>query len=378
MLPLLLERPPRVPGNCQEGFPGNCQERVPVPQSWAAPHPVPNWGCGVGEGGAGAKRTQKNARIATRPFSLVSPEPTGRQIPGSCSRVPFPLSLFNLPTWTWVWVDSGSLWWTGRPGVLPFLGSQRVGHDWATELNWTELKGLWPTRSQSRTWLGVSHGPAVCCPRITSRPQLFLPSPWPCSGVSDHVLTCPRSLPRHISSYRGAVRILNGKPWTFQQPHPTPHSTQTEQPQSFPSIVLGELGVVFGEGIFPAKTEATFENPWGGYPRYFPAWLFCDRWFFFDEKNPWRVYPHFDPREILPRCPSPPSCGCSSKKIAKPLVSQTRVTIDPPNQRRWSNHWVPSWLPAMSQCPLKNQVFWKFPTACCLTPQGFGSDWPGL
>ena len=40
--------------------------------------------------------------------------------------------------WTWVWVDSGSWWWTGRPGVLWFLGSQRVGHDWATELNWTE------------------------------------------------------------------------------------------------------------------------------------------------------------------------------------------------------------------------------------------------
>ena len=37
--------------------------------------------------------------------------------------------------WTWVWVDSGSWWWTGRPGVLQFMGSQRVRHDWATELN---------------------------------------------------------------------------------------------------------------------------------------------------------------------------------------------------------------------------------------------------
>ena len=40
--------------------------------------------------------------------------------------------------WTWVWVNFGSWWWTGRPGVLRFMGSQRVGHDWATELNWTE------------------------------------------------------------------------------------------------------------------------------------------------------------------------------------------------------------------------------------------------
>ena len=47
------------------------------------------------------------------------------------------------PTWwTWIWVNSRSWWWTGRPGVLQFMGSQRVGHDWATELNWTELMGL--------------------------------------------------------------------------------------------------------------------------------------------------------------------------------------------------------------------------------------------
>ena len=45
----------------------------------------------------------------------------------------------SLTRWTWVWVNSGSWWWTGRPGVLRFMGSQRVGHDWATELNWTEL-----------------------------------------------------------------------------------------------------------------------------------------------------------------------------------------------------------------------------------------------
>ena len=38
--------------------------------------------------------------------------------------------------WTWVWVNSRSWWWTGRPGMLQSRGSQRVGHDWATELNW--------------------------------------------------------------------------------------------------------------------------------------------------------------------------------------------------------------------------------------------------
>ena len=49
----------------------------------------------------------------------------------------------SLTQWTWVWVDSSSWWWTGRPGVLRFVGSQRVRHDWATELNWTKLNKFW-------------------------------------------------------------------------------------------------------------------------------------------------------------------------------------------------------------------------------------------
>ena len=48
----------------------------------------------------------------------------------------------SLTWWTWVWVNSGSWWWTGRPGMLQSMGSQGVGHDWATELNWTILAVL--------------------------------------------------------------------------------------------------------------------------------------------------------------------------------------------------------------------------------------------
>ena len=44
-----------------------------------------------------------------------------------------------LTRWTWVWVNIGSWCWTERPGVLHFMGSQRVRHDWVTELYWTEL-----------------------------------------------------------------------------------------------------------------------------------------------------------------------------------------------------------------------------------------------
>ena len=50
----------------------------------------------------------------------------------------------SLTRWAWVWVNSRSLWWTGRPGMLRFMGSQRVRHDWVTELNWTPCN-FYPT-----------------------------------------------------------------------------------------------------------------------------------------------------------------------------------------------------------------------------------------
>ena len=59
----------------------------------------------------------------------------------------------SLTPWTWVWASSGSWWWTGKPGVLQSMGSQRVGHDWATELNWTELNA----------YMFKIHG-VCCCP----------------------------------------------------------------------------------------------------------------------------------------------------------------------------------------------------------------------
>ena len=49
--------------------------------------------------------------------------------------------------WTWVWIGSRSWCWTERPGVLWFMGLQRVGHDWASELNCTEGSEVWCWRS---------------------------------------------------------------------------------------------------------------------------------------------------------------------------------------------------------------------------------------
>ena len=61
----------------------------------------------------------------------------------------------SLTRWTWVWVNSGSWWWTGRPGVLWFMGSQRVRHDWETELNWGKkfscILGSWTQHIHSKS-----------------------------------------------------------------------------------------------------------------------------------------------------------------------------------------------------------------------------------
>ena len=51
--------------------------------------------------------------------------------------------------WTRVWPSSGSWWWTGRPGVLQPMGSQRVGHDWATELK-PDWMLVFPVTTSSR------------------------------------------------------------------------------------------------------------------------------------------------------------------------------------------------------------------------------------
>ena len=66
--------------------------------------------------------------------------------------------------WTWVRVNLGSWWWTERPGALRFMGSQRVGHDWVTELNW------WNSKSLKRgNWRAISAA------RVTPTPTFLSP-----------------------------------------------------------------------------------------------------------------------------------------------------------------------------------------------------------
>ena len=98
------------------------------------------------------------------------------------------------PTWTWVWESSGSWWWTGKPGMLQSMRSQRAGHNWMTELNWVlifykaVISAEWmaPLKVYMTIWTAVGSDPAerteVSWPRWLLRvfPLIFLsPEPFP-------------------------------------------------------------------------------------------------------------------------------------------------------------------------------------------------------
>ena len=68
----------------------------------------------------------------------------------------------SLTRWTWVWVNSGSWWWTGRPGLLRFMGLQRVEHDWVTELNWSHWGSpCYPGFEFKFYWYGRTSGEGI-------------------------------------------------------------------------------------------------------------------------------------------------------------------------------------------------------------------------
>ena len=73
--------------------------------------------------------------------------------------------------WTWVWASPGSWSWTGKPGVLQSTGSQRVGHDWVTELNWNSQCTQCSCCSDSRVQLSKTQAkccrPGFACPRLS-------------------------------------------------------------------------------------------------------------------------------------------------------------------------------------------------------------------
>ena len=94
----------------------------------------------------------------------------------------------SLTWWTWVWESSGSWSWTGKPGMLQSMGSQRVGHDWETEFNrtiWSKilLLDIYSKEMKMQSWRDIctlmfilSVMPPnyiiLCCPLLLS-PSIF-------------------------------------------------------------------------------------------------------------------------------------------------------------------------------------------------------------
>ena len=94
----------------------------------------------------------------------------------------------SLTQWTWVWVGSRSWWWTGRPGVLPFMGSQEVKRDQATELNWTEVLVIYTLEKKKKCSLTMPCG--ILIPQSGTEPWLPAlgaqsPNHWTTMDVPD-------------------------------------------------------------------------------------------------------------------------------------------------------------------------------------------------
>jgi len=139
----------------------------------------------------------------------------------------------SLTRWTWVWVNSGRWWWKGRPGMLRFMGSQRVGHDWATELNWTELDWKRLSSSSSQTVTAVMQLKDAC-----SLEEKML-APWKKSYGKPNVVLVIQSCPTFCdpmdcsppgSSVHGIsqARILEWVAISFSRELPNPGMANLE------------------------------------------------------------------------------------------------------------------------------------------------------
>ena len=71
----------------------------------------------------------------------------------------------SLTWWIWIWTCSETWWWTRKSGVLQFMGSQRVGHNWVTELNWLISVFCWNWLllvHESRLWASLPNTMTSC------------------------------------------------------------------------------------------------------------------------------------------------------------------------------------------------------------------------
>ena len=158
--------------------------------------------------------------------------------------------LGGITQWRWVWVNSGSWWWTGRPGILWSMGSQRVRHDWGTELNWTELYEL-------------PHKPIRKCP-LLSYSLKTLANNWYCLK-----LPSPPPSPEACSNSRPSSRwchpIISFSVVLFSsclQSSPAPGSFQMSQLFTSGGQCIGASA---SASVLPMNIQDWFPLGWTGW-----------------------------------------------------------------------------------------------------------------
>ena len=174
----------------------------------------------------------------------------------------------SLTRWTWVWVSSRSWWWTGKPGMLQFLGSQRVGHDWVTELNWTWM-GAWFLQKNSKDiaikFLEKKTEPSPraillfldcsSCVSAFTDWQLFKSAFWNSRKVDQHADPLP---PGPSQLWPNGSLESNGSPNTHVQVLPLPlpgHVISNGQSGRLKLPVGGTLHPEAGWSLFPTNKK---------------------------------------------------------------------------------------------------------------------------
>ena len=128
-----------------------------------------------------------------------------------------------------VWLDSGSWWWTGRHGVLQFMGLQRVTHDWVTELNWTDMQ--WEASQVAH-----SKEPPYQCRRYRFSPQVWK-IPWRRKWQPTLVFLSGKS--------HGQRSLAGYSPWG---PKRAGHNLPTKQQQNMCNVKIVQAWETYLDG----------------------------------------------------------------------------------------------------------------------------------
>ena len=148
--------------------------------------------------------------------------------------------------WTWLWVNYGSWWWTGRPGMLQFMGLQKIGHDWVTELNWEKVLFV------------IFNALFTCSEVVVAQLCSTLGEPMGCSPPvsSVHGIFQAR-IPEWVAiSFSHALLTLNTllDPNSMGRPYFFPHKQENQRSRLAPSYTFNNSKSLLRVHCLPVNT----------------------------------------------------------------------------------------------------------------------------